>query len=39
MAGSSALVATNALTLKWLKLSRSTPADPAPAPPSEPSGG
>ena len=33
MAGSSALVATNALTLKWLKLPRPTPADPATAPP------
>ena len=39
MAGSSALVATNALTLKWLKLPHPTPADPAPATSSEPSGG
>ncbi len=39
MAGSSALVAVNALTLKWLKLPHPTPADPAPAKPGEPSGG
>lgn len=38
MAGPSALVAANALTLKWLKRPRSTGADPAGAPSSESSG-